>query len=67
MQNAVRKIPMDRLLVETDSPYLRNGKVTTNTPNFIGDATEVVARITGITVQEICHITTDNVRRLYDV
>ena len=37
----LRKVPRDRILVETDSPYF--GKDDVNTPAYIGDVAKVVA------------------------
>jgi TatD DNase family protein len=62
-----RTVPHDRLLVETDAPYLapmpHRGK--RNEPAFVANTAAVLAETIGATVDEIARITTDNVFRLF--
>lgn len=62
-----RKIPLDRLLVETDSPYLaplpHRGK--RNEPSFVRHTAESLAEAHGKTLDEMAVITTANARRLF--
>ncbi len=55
LQTTVRKIPLDSLLIETDSPYLaplsHRGK--TNRPLYIKETYEKVAYLKGVSVQEL--------------
>jgi TatD DNase family protein len=59
--------PLDRLLVETDAPYLApvpfRGK--RNEPAFTRLAAENLAELRGLTLEEIAAITTANARRLF--
>ena len=63
-------IPLDRLLVETDSPYLvptnlqRNG-VSVNEPSYVTYVAEKLANIKGVSYAEISCVTTDNFFRLF--
>ncbi len=63
----VRDIPLDRLLVETDSPYLapvpKRGK--TNEPAFVAHTAARVAELKGIDMTELGAATTDNFFRLF--
>ena len=63
----VRDIPLDRLLVETDSPYLapvpRRGK--RNEPAFVAHTAAKVAELKGVGVAELTNATTDNFFRLF--
>ena len=63
----VRAVPDDRLLIETDSPYLapvpRRGK--TNEPAFVRHVAEGVARIRGIDVESLAAATCANAFRFY--
>lgn len=63
----VRDIPLDRLLVETDSPYLapvpKRGK--TNEPALVAYTAARVAELKGISVAELEIATTDNFFRLF--
>ena len=60
-------VPRDRLLVETDAPYLapvpHRGK--TNEPAFVARTAHVLAETVGVTDDEIAQITTANFYRLF--
>jgi TatD DNase family protein len=60
-------VPEDRLLIETDSPYLapvpQRGKV--NRPAFVAHVAEALARIRGVSTQRIAEVTTANFCRLF--
>ncbi len=62
-----REVPRDRLLVETDAPYLApmpyRGK--RNEPAYVRHTAEVLAETIGVPVDEIERITTDNFYRLF--
>jgi TatD DNase family protein len=63
----VRDLPIDRLLVETDAPYLapvpRRGK--TNEPAFVAYTAAKVAELKGVTPEALERATTDNFFRLF--
>ena len=63
-QILAKNVPLDRLLVETDSPFLspRRGR---NEPAFVLDSVRLIAKIRGLEPQEIARITADNTRRIY--
>ena len=67
LADLARKLPLDRLLVETDAPYLApvpfRGK--TNEPAYVVHTAAALARIRGISEAEIATATTDNFFRLY--
>lgn len=67
LRSIVRDIPLDRLLVETDAPYLapvpRRGK--TNEPAYVAHTAAKVAELKGIGVAELAAATTDNFFRLF--
>ena len=62
-------VPLDRCLIETDSPYLApapfRGK--TNTPALLPWVAKQVAELKGIAVEDIARITTLNFERLFGV
>jgi TatD DNase family protein len=61
------EVPLDRLLVETDAPFLapepHRGK--RNEPAFVVHTAAVLARVKGVTQQEMATATTENFFRLY--
>lgn len=62
-------IPLDKLLLETDAPYLvpkpLRGKVKTNEPAFVNEIAEYNSNIRHISFDEIADITTTNARKLF--
>jgi TatD DNase family protein len=60
-------VPLDRLLIETDSPYLapvpHRGK--TNTPALVPHVAAVVAQIKGLAVEAVAQVTSANVDALF--
>lgn len=67
IREAAREVPEDRLLVETDSPFLapvpKRGKP--NTPGYVKYTAECLARERGVSLDEITALTTANARRLF--
>src|SRR2546427_3895756 len=59
--------PPDRLLVETDAPYLAPvpHRGERNEPAFVSDVAEALARARGAPIAEIAERTTDNARRVF--
>lgn len=69
LRDAARYVPLDRLLVETDSPYLapvpHRGKE--NQPAMVRDVAEYMAVLKGVAVEELAQVTTDNFARLFHI
>ena len=67
IRRVVSYVPLDRILIETDSPYLApvsmRGK--RNEPAFVKFVAEAVAQVKNVPVEEIAKITTENFRRLF--
>jgi len=67
IRSAVTEVPLDRLLVETDAPYLapvpHRGKP--NEPAFTRLTAERLAEIKGVSFDKIAKVTTDNFFRLF--
>jgi len=61
-----REVPLDRLLVETDSPYLspRRGR---NEPAFIVDAITTIATIKETSFERVAQTTTENARKIFHI
>ena len=60
-------VPMDRLLIETDSPYLapmpHRGK--TNNPSYVPFVAKKIAEIKGLDAEEVGRITSSNFDNLF--
>jgi len=67
IQDVARRLPAERLLVETDSPYLapvpHRGK--SNHPAWVRHVAECVARLRGETLEQVAAVTTANYLRLF--
>jgi len=67
LQEVAKKLPLDRILIETDAPYLapvpHRGK--TNKPAFVKHVAEFLAELRGDTVENIAETTTANFRSLF--
>lgn len=67
LRDIARDAPEDRLLVETDAPYLApvpyRGK--RNEPAFVADTARVLAEVRGLTPEALATLTTTNFRRLF--
>lgn len=67
-RRAIAAVPVDRLLTETDSPYLAPSSMFgqfPNTPRSIPEITRSMAEIKGIGESEMCYAVRDNAERLF--
>jgi TatD DNase family protein len=68
LRDIVRDVPLDRLLVETDSPYLApepyRGKPCE--PSFVAKTAQILADIKGVSFEDISRYTTENFFRLFN-
>ena len=69
LRNLVSLVPLDRLLLETDCPYLAPQPVRgkRNEPAFVKHTMEEIARVRHIPPQELSEITTQNARKLFRI
>ena len=67
LREVARKVPLERMLIETDSPYLApvpyRGKP--NEPKYVGKVCELIAELRGLAPDELARITRDNFYRLF--
>jgi TatD DNase family protein len=67
LRELVRQLPLEKLLVETDCPYLaphpHRGK--RNEPAYVKLVAQEVARIKGLSLEEVARITSDNAQALF--
>lgn len=69
LRQVVRQVPLERMLVETDSPYLtpvpHRGK--RNEPAYVRLVAETVASVKSIPVEDVARVTTENVQNLFKI
>lgn len=68
LREVAHRAPLDRILVETDAPYLTPEpmrKIKTNEPAFVVHTAAAVAAARGVDVAEIDRITAENTRRFF--
>lgn len=69
VQDVVRMVPLERMLIETDSPYLapepHRGK--RNEPAFVTHVAESIAKIKGVSLDDVARITTLNAKRFFSL
>ncbi len=69
LAEVARKIPMERMLIETDSPYLapvpKRGKQ--NQPAYVRHTAEFLASLKGLELEQFAEITTENYLDLFSV
>lgn len=67
LREVVKKVPLDRMLIETDSPYLapvpHRGKK--NEPKYVVEVAKCAAELKGVSVEALADITADNFHRLF--
>ena len=69
LREAFRTVPLERLLVETDAPFLapKSHRGKENQSAFVAETARTLADIKGVSFEEISKITTDNFRKLFRI
>ena len=69
LRNIARQVPLDRLLIETDCPYLtpvpHRGK--RNEPAYVVEVARCLASLHGLEVEELAHVATENFMRFFSL
>ena len=67
LRDLAAELPADRIMVETDAPYLAPGKYRgkRNEPSYVVETAKVLAETRGVSVDEIARQTTENFFRLF--
>ena len=69
LREAARAVPLDRLMLETDSPFLppASRRGNRNEPLFVAETAAFLAELHGVTVEELAAATTRNARLFFDL
>ncbi|HEX5137958.1 MAG TPA: TatD family hydrolase [Planctomycetota bacterium] len=69
LREAARAVPLDKLMLETDAPFLPPGakRGKRNEPAFVAGTAAFLAEIKGVGVEELARATTRNARRFFDL
>ncbi|MFD2367936.1 TatD family hydrolase [Pseudoduganella sp. GCM10020061] len=69
LQAVAREVPLERMLIETDSPYLApvpfRGKM--NEPGYVRHVAEYIATLKDVPLEQVARQTSDNFRTLFNV
>jgi TatD DNase family protein len=69
LRNIARQVPLDRLLIETDCPYLtpvpHRGK--RNEPAYVVEVARCLADLHGLAIEEMAHVTAENFIRFFSL
>ena len=67
LQEVAREVPLDRILIETDSPYLAPvpHRGSRNEPAYVGRVAETLAQLRGIPVEDVVRASSENFARLF--
>jgi len=67
LRDIAATVPLDRLLVETDAPYLapKRWRSKRNEPSYVVNTAEVLAEVKGLSYEEMARITTENAFRVF--
>ena len=69
LREVVRRIPLEEMFVETDSPYLtpvpHRGR--RNEPAYVRFVAETIAKVKGVELAEVARVTSANVKKLFRI
>jgi TatD DNase family protein len=67
LRSIAADLPADRILVETDAPYLAPGKFRgkRNEPAYVMETAKVLAEVRGVSLHDVARLTTDNFHQVF--
>jgi TatD DNase family protein len=69
LREVARYVPLDRLLIETDTPYLapQSHRGKPNEPAYIRETAQMIAQVKGITLEQVAAATSHNARTFFSL
>lgn len=71
LRRVAEKLPLEKILIETDSPYLvpvpYRGKMKRNEPLFVKEVAKILANIKNVDLDEVARVTTQNFTSLFPI
>lgn len=67
LSNVLKEIDLDKIVLETDSPYLSPFRGEKNSPSNIPVIASFIANIYNVSVQNVADITTNNVKKMFKI
>lgn len=69
LRKVVKEIPLDKMMVETDAPFLapQSHRGQRNEPSFVVEVVKQIALIKGIDIEKVAEITTQNAQNLFRI
>jgi TatD DNase family protein len=69
LAEAVKRVPLDKMLIETDAPFLapQAKRGQKNEPLFVVEVAKKIAEIKGITTEEVAETTSENAKKLFSI
>lgn len=69
LQAIAKEVPLEQLLIETDTPYLapQTHRGQTNEPAFLAETAAFLANLRGISLQELAQATSGNAKRVFGI
>ncbi len=69
IHEVVKRVPVDRILLETDSPYLAPvpHRGERNEPVYMIETASVIARLKGLSLEDVARITVSNTKNLFNI
>jgi len=69
LREVALKVPLNRILVETDSPWLAPVpyRGAQNEPQYVREVAQFIADLRGVSLEQLARATTDNFQRLFQI
>lgn len=67
LSNVLKEIDLDKIVLETDSPYLSPFRGEKNSPSNIPVIASFIANIYNVSIQNVADITTNNVKKMFKI